>query len=156
MKGHASIFTHLNKNITAERVAVHAYMLKSRIFGNWGYKEIASTYEKRAVEEMRHMSALLERVLFLEGEPEMTEAIPEACNFTWDVESMLKHDLSLELGAVAGYNQAIKTAESVGDNGSRQLFQRLVADEESHTDWLESQLQILGDIGKDKYLQEQV
>lgn len=156
MKGNEKVIDGLNLNITAERVAIHAYILKSKILENWGYKELAGKYMQRAHEEMRHLDALLERVLFLEGMPVMTANINEAEEFQWDINAMLKHDHELETGAVKAYNELAEAARAAADGGTRLLAEKHLLEEEAHANWLEDQMKILGDTGKQQYLSEAV
>jgi len=156
MKGNDKIIDLLNANVTAERVAIHAYILKSKILENWGYEELAGTYMKRAHEEMRHLDALLERILFLGGPINMTGDIGKCDDFDHEIGAMLEHDHQLELGAIKAYNQLAEEALTLLDHGSRALAEKHVQEEEAHCNWLEDQIQILKDVGKPLFLQEAV
>jgi bacterioferritin len=121
---------------------------------NWGYGRLAAHTRKESIEEMRHAEALMERILFLEGTPNMTEVGP--IRVGTDVKTQLESDLALELEAVPRLNAAIKTAIEIGDDGSRKLFEKILGDEEDHVDYLEAQLHIVGEIGLDKYLAQHI
>lgn len=160
MEGNRNIIAALADAAVDERTAIHAYILKSKILENQGYKTLAGKYLARAREEMVHLDALLERILFLEGANDaisaMMEAVPKAGTFSVSVDSMLNHDLDLETGAVKSYNALAKLAVELGDNGTRELAVKHLREEEAHANWLEEQLQVLEDTGKQNFLSEAV
>lgn len=160
MEGNKQIIQALAAAAVDERTAIHAYILKAKILDNQGYKSLAGKYMGRAREEMAHLDALLERLLFLESPNNaigaMTDPLPKAGLFDINVDSMLEHDLALETGAVKSYNKLAALAVELLDNGTRDLAAKHVADEEAHLNWLEEQLQILEDTGKQNYLSEAV
>jgi bacterioferritin len=149
MKGNPKVLEHLNLALRDELTAVNQYFLHSEMAENWGYKKYSKNIKKQSIDEMKHAEALMERILFLDGTPSME---PLALTIGQSVKDMIQSDLKLELGAVASYNEAIRVAVENGDNGSRDLFVRLLRDEEGHVDWLESQLHQIKEIGYERYL----
>jgi bacterioferritin len=119
---------------------------------NWGYDRLSKYIKKQSIDEMKHAEALIERVLFLDGSPSME---PLALSIGKSVKEMIASDLKLELGAVAMYNQAAKIAADEADNSSRDLFIKLLKDEEAHADWLETQLHQIAELGYERYLTTQ-
>jgi bacterioferritin len=149
MKGNPKVLEHLNLALRDELTAVNQYFLHSEMAENWGYKKYSKNIKKQSIDEMKHAEALMERILFLDGTPSME---PLALTIGQSVKDMIQSDLKLELGAVASYNEAVRVAVENGDNGSRDLFVRLLRDEEGHVDWLESQLHQIKEIGYERYL----
>ena len=121
---------------------------------NWGYTGLGGFIKQQAIGEMRHAETLIERILFLEGVPGMGELRP--LKVGQNVHEQLKNDLALEHEAVAILNNAIKDSVAAGDNGSRELFEVILKDEEDHVDWLEAQLQMIDDMGLGIYLSQQL
>jgi bacterioferritin len=149
MKGNPKVLEQLNLALRDELTAVNQYFLHAEMAENWGYEKYSKNIKKQSIDEMRHAEALMERILFLDGSPSME---PLALSVGQSVKDMIQSDLQLELGAVASYNEAIRIAVENGDNGSRDLFVRLLKDEEDHVDWLESQLHQINEIGYERYL----
>lgn len=160
MEGNRRIIQALADAVVDERTAIHAYILKSTILDNQGYKSLAGKYMTRAREEMVHLDALLDRILFLESPNDaiaaMTDGLPKAGKFEINVDSMLEHDLALETAAMKSYNLLAALAVELADNGTRELAVKHLQEEEAHANWLEGQLQILEDTGKANYLSEAV
>ena len=154
MKGNDKILERLNFLLADELTAVSQYMVHSEMCANWGYGKIADVIEKRAIDEMKHAEILIERILFLDATPSMTELLH--INIGQNVKEQIESDLQLELNAVAMYNASIQIARDEGDNASRELFERLLKDEESHVDWLEAQLHQIKEIGYERYLSQQI
>jgi len=154
MRGNEEILRLLNEVLKAELTAINQYFLHAKICENWGYQKLAALDRRESIEEMTHAEILMQRILFLEGIPNMTELFP--IRVGPDVKSQLENDLALELDAVPRLNAAIKTATDLGDNGSRELFQKILLDEEHHIDYLEGQLHIVEEIGIENYLAQQV
>ena len=148
------VLESLNETLKAELTAIHQYLLHAKICQNWGYLRLADTTAKNRIEELGHAEALMERILFLRATPNMTDLSPiKQCN---DVKQQLESDLALELDAVTRLNTAVKVATQAGDNVSYQLFSKILADEDHHVDYLEGQLHIIGEIGLDNYLAQQI
>jgi bacterioferritin len=121
---------------------------------NWGYQKLAKYNQDESIDEMKHADRLLQRILFLEGTPNMSDLFPIKVGA--DVKAQFENDLALEVTAVARLNNAIRTAVEVGDNASRDLFEDILSEEEHHIDWLEAQLGIIKEIGIENYLAQQI
>ncbi|MFQ5699510.1 MAG: bacterioferritin [Myxococcota bacterium] len=154
MQGNASVLEDLNQVLKAELVAINQYFLHAEMQANWGYQRLAAHTRKESIGEMKHAEQLIERILFLEGGPQM--AGPLALQIGPTVEAQLRNDLALELVAVPKLNEAIQAAVAAGDNGSRELFESILVDEESHVDFLEAQLTLIEQMGIENYLAEQM
>jgi bacterioferritin len=154
MKGKAEVLEVLQKMLKEELGAISQYMLHAEMCENWGYKPLADHTKKSSIEEMKHAEKLIERILYLEGTPTLNE-LPKL-TIGKDVKQQLGNDLALELGAVADYNAAVAAARKAGDNGSADLLQDILKDEESHVDFLETQLGLIEQIGLENYLIEQL
>jgi bacterioferritin len=154
MKGNDKIIETLNVQLADELTAVNQYMVHSEMCSNWGYEKLHKATEKRAIEEMRHAEKLIARILFLEGMPIVSNL--NKITIGPDVQTQLKNDWNAEAGAVKAYNDAIRLAVEVGDNGTRELFESNLKDEEDHIDWIEAQLDQIAQMGIQNYLVEQV
>lgn len=153
MKGNAKVIARLNQALRDELTAINQYFLHSEMSENWGYDRYSKAIKKQSIDEMRHAEALMERILFLDGAPSME---PMALSVGKSVKDMIEADLKLEVGAVASYNESIRICVENGDNGSRDLFVKLLKDEESHVDWLEAQVHKIGELGYERYLLTQI
>jgi len=154
MRGNDKIIEHLGVALKAELTAINQYFLHAKMNENWGYFRLAQHYRKESIEEMVHAEKLMNRILFLDGTPNMTDIGPIKVGTT--VKAQLDSDLALELGAVKHLNTAIKDAREVGDNASRALFEEILIDEEEHVDYLEGQLHAIGQMGIENYLAQQL
>jgi bacterioferritin len=154
MKGNDKIIAALNEGLKSELTAINQYFLHAEMCQNWGYDRLYERTKKESIDEMKHAEKLIERILFLEGTPKMSELFP--INVGANVKSQLESDLALEVDAVARYNAAIKLCADLGDNSTRELFEELLADEEGHVDFLEAQLHQIGEIGLERYLSQQI
>jgi len=154
MKGNQTVIDRLNETLVAEFTAIHQYFVHAEMQENWGYKRLAAYEKKQSIGEMIHAERLIERILFLDGVPDMGTLKPLKTG--QDVKSQLENDLELEYEAVSQLNAAIKDAVEAGDNGSKELFERILQDEEEHVDWLEAQLQVVNDTGIALYLSQQL
>ncbi|MBI4873083.1 MAG: bacterioferritin [Acidobacteria bacterium] len=153
MQGNDKVIACLNEALKAELTAINQYFLHAEMCENWGYRRLASHGKKESIDEMKHAEALIERLLFLEGTPVMNQLFP--LRIGAGVKAQMENDLALELEAVPRLNQAIQVAVEAGDNGSRDLFEKILTDEEHHVDFLEAQLHLIGEIGLQNYLAEQ-
>lgn len=153
MKGNAKVLKQLNARLADELTAISQYMVHSEMCANWGYDQLHGAVEKRAVEEMKHAEKLIARILFLEGKPTMSKL--NEIRIGADVEAQLKNDLAAEEGAVRDYNADIQAAVEVKDNGTREMLESILTDEENHLDWLEAQLDQIKQMGIQVYLGEQ-
>jgi bacterioferritin len=150
MRGNEKILEHLGTALKAELTAINQYFLHAKMNENWGYQRLAQHYRKESIEEMIHAEKLMNRILFLDGAPNMTDLGPIKVGTT--VKAQLESDMVLELAAVKHLNTAIKDARDVGDNASRALFEEILIDEEEHVDYLEGQLHAIGQMGIESYL----
>ncbi|WOX06333.1 bacterioferritin [Microbulbifer pacificus] len=154
MKGDPKVIEHLNKALGNELIAINQYFLHSRMFKDWGLKELADKEYHESIDEMKHADWLVERILFLEGIPNLQHLgkllIGE------NTQEMLKCDLKLEQKAIPELRDGIAYCESVRDYGSRELLQRILDSEEEHVDWLETQLGLIEKVGIQNYLQSQM
>ncbi|MBK5292290.1 MAG: bacterioferritin [Acidobacteriia bacterium] len=154
MKGDKKVIQFLNDMLKAELTAINQYFLHAEMLNNWGYKRLYAHVRKESIEEMRHAEGFLERILFLDGTPSMQELLP--LRIGKNVKQQFENDLALELEALPKLNAAIKYATEVGDNGSRDLFEKVLLDEEEHVDWLEAQLHMISEVGLDNFLATQI
>jgi bacterioferritin len=154
MKGNDRIIERLNALLADELTAVNEYMVHSEMCANWGYERLHKATEKRAIDEMKHAEKLIGRILFLEGMPIVTHLTKITIGS--DVQAQLKNDWAAEEGAIKAYNDGIRLAVDVGDNGTRELFESILKDEEDHIDWLEAQLDQVKQMGIQIYLVEQL
>jgi bacterioferritin len=154
MKGNAELITTLNSLLADELTAINAYMVHSEMCASWGYDRLHEAIEKRAVEEMKHAEKLIGRILFLEGTPNVSRLNDLHIGPT--VEAQLANDHIAEAGAVKAYNDAIRQAAELGDNGTQELLKSILKDEEAHIDWIEAQLDQIKQIGIQTYLAVQL
>jgi bacterioferritin len=154
MKGDPIVIEHLNKALYNELTAINQYFLHARMFKNWGFKELADHEYKESIDEMKHADKLIERILFLDGLPNLQNLgklligeTPREC---------LECDLKLEYAAVPDLRSAIADAEKVGDYVSRELFEHILESEEEHIDWIETQLNLIRQLGEASYLQKKI
>ncbi|MBK8123463.1 MAG: bacterioferritin [Dokdonella sp.] len=154
MKGDAKVIEHLNKSLFNELTAINQYFLHSRMYRNWGYAELAEHEYKESIDEMKHADKLIERILFLDGLPNLQQLgkllIGEKPS------EVMACDLRLEQQAMPDLKAAIAYCESAGDFVSRQLFVDILASEEEHIDWLETQLGLIAQLGEANYLQTKI
>jgi bacterioferritin len=154
MKGNEKVIAELNAALSSELTAIAQYMVQAEMCHNWGYKRLGDLTRKRAIEEMRHAEGLIERILFLDGTPGVDVALRPRIGAT--VKEHLEIDLKDEHEAVQQYNNSVKLCLEVKDNGSRELFEHMIDDEERHVDFLEAQLHTIEEIGIANYLTEQL
>jgi bacterioferritin len=154
MRGNDKVLKHLGESLKAELTAINQYFLHSKMCDNWGYFRLGAYYRKESIEEMVHAEKLMDRILFLEGTPNMTEIGP--INVGRNVKQQYENDLALELHAVKQLNEAIESSVKIGDNTSRALFEEILKDEEHHVDYLEGQLHAIDEMGLENYLAQQL
>jgi bacterioferritin len=154
MKGNDQIIAKLNFLLADELTAISQYMVQAEMCDNWGYKELAKVIEKRAIDEMKHAEKHIGRIIFLEGLPVVSEL--NKIHIGEDVETHHRNDWEAENGAIQAYNDAIKLAVEVGDNGTREMLESILKDEEAHIDWIEAQLDQINQMGIQIYLAEQL
>jgi bacterioferritin len=154
MKGKTKILDTLNLLLADELTAINQYIVQSEMCANWGYDRLHDAAEKRAIDEMKHAEKLIARLLFLEGRPIVSTLNKIHVGDTIEVQH--KNDVEAEMGAIKAYNEAIKMAVDLGDNGTRELLEAILKDEEDHLDWLEAQLDQIAQLGIQAYLAEQL
>lgn len=154
MKGDTKVIEFLNTSLTNELTAINQYFLHSRMYRNWGYKELAEHEYEESIDEMKHADMLIERILFLEGLPNLQRLGKLLIGQT--PKEVLECDLKLEMAAVPDLKEAIVHCDKVGDYTSRDLFKSILASEEDHIDWLETQLELVANLGETNYLQTKV
>lgn len=153
MRGNDQVIAQLNLALKEELTAINQYFLHAEMAHNWGYHRIGDYIKKQSIDEMKHAEALIERLLFLDATPKMEYM---ELSVGANVRAQLESDLKLEEKAVVMYNTAIKISREVGDDTSRELFTKLLKDEEEHVDWLEAQLHQIKEMGYERYLSNQV
>ncbi len=153
MKGDPTIIKHLNKILANELIAINQYFLHARMYKDWGLKNLADKEYHESIDEMKHADHLVERILFLEGIPNMQDL--GKLMIGEDVPEMLSADLKLEMAAIPDLKEAIAYADDIRDYVSRDLFNDILQDEEDHVDWLETQLNLIEMSGLSNYLQAQ-
>ena len=150
MKGDAKVIEYLQDVLTAELTAINQYFLHAEMMENWGYERLSKITRRESIEEMTHAERLLHRMLYLDGSPNMSLLFPLRIGQT--VKEQIENDLELEYEAVARLNKAVKASVDAADNGSRELFESILKDEEHHVDYLEAQLHVIKEMGYEHYL----
>lgn len=154
MKGNEKIIEHLNMRLSEELTAINQYMVHSEMCDNWGYERLHKLIEKRAIDEMKHAEKLIARILFLDGRPIVSKL--NKVHIGAEVPKMHENDRAAEESAILGYNESIRLAVEVGDNGTRELLETILKEEEDHIDNLEAQLDQISQLGVQNYLVEQL
>jgi bacterioferritin len=154
MKGNTTVIKHLNGVLTNELTAINQYFIHAKMFGNWGFARLAKHERAASIDEMKHADSLIERVLFLEGVPNL-QALHKLL-VGEDMKEALACDLKLELAAHPALKAAITDCEACGDFVSRDLFRKIMESEEEHIDWLETQLELIDKVGIANYQQSQM
>lgn len=154
MKGNPKVIAVLSEVLKAELTAINQYFLHAEMCENWGYEKLARHTRKESIEEMQHAEKLMERILLLDGTPNMSDYFK--INIGANVKAQLQNDLNVEYEAVKRLNKGVATCVDVGDNGSRELLEGILTDEEEHIDWLEAQLHAIDEMGIENYLAQQL
>jgi bacterioferritin len=154
MKGNKEVLEVLGEVLCAELTAINQYFIHAKMCKDWGYKELADYMRHESIDEMKHADDVIDRILYLEGVPDMQKYMK--INVGKDFNEMLTHDLALEYAAVERLNKGIDICVAAKDNGSRELLEKILVDEEEHIDWIETQQSIIKDIGLPQYLAEKI
>ena len=154
MKGNGEVIEALNEVLTAELTAINQYFIHAKMCENWGYKRLASNKRSESIGEMKDADAIIDRILYLDGIPNMQRLNPVRVGE--DPVEQHRNDLAVETEAIERLNKAIALCVSKGDNGTRELLENILKGEEEGADFLESQLHIIDEIGKEAYLAEQI
>lgn len=154
MRGDDEVLDVLNRALTIELTAINQYFCQSKMCGNWGFHRLAKKHYEESIGEMKHADKLIERILFLEGAPEIARY--DVIRVGTDVKEQLDNDLKLELAGVQHYNAAIELCTRLKDNGTRDILEPILAESEEHVNWLETQLRLIASIGIENYLTEQI
>ena len=154
MKGNDRVIEALNAGLTIELTAINQYFIQSKMCRDWGFHKLAAHHYDESIEEMKHAELLIDRILFLEGVPEIARY--DVIRVGTDVKEQLQNALKLEINAVTTYNQGVQLATEVADAGSKEIMERIVVESEESVDWLETQLHQIDTIGLELYLAGQV
>ena len=154
MKGDVKVIALLNEVLKAELTAINQYFLHAEMCEHWGYHRLAGETKKESIGEMKHAEVLMERILLLEGTPNMSDYFK--INIGTNVKQQFQNDLQLELDAVKRLNAGIAACVAAKDNGSRELLEKILVEEEEHIDHLEAQLHAIAEVGIDNYLAQQM
>ncbi|MBN2003496.1 MAG: bacterioferritin [Anaerolineae bacterium] len=150
MKGNEKLLETLNALLADELTAINQYMVHSEMCDDWGYEALHKLIEKRAIDEMKHAEKLIGRILYLEGRPIVSVLNP--IHIGAEIQAQHQNDWNAEEAAIKAYNAAIRLAGEVGDNGTRSFLESILADEEAHIDWIETQLGQIEQLGAQRYL----
>jgi len=154
MKGHQRIIETLNARLAEELTAINQYFVHAEMCENWGYERLHGMIRKRSIDEMKHAEKLIARILFLDGIPIVSNL--NKMHIGSEVPKMHENDRGAEEAAIQGYNESIRLAVELGDNGSRELLESILKEEEEHIDLLEAQLDQISQMGVQNYLVEQI
>jgi bacterioferritin len=154
MKGNQQVIDALNAALTVELTAINQYFCQAKMCKNWGLNRLAKKHYEESMGEMKHAEKLIDRILFLEGVPEIARY--DVIRVGTDVKEQFENDLQLEMKGVRHYNETIELCARLKDNGSRELIEPILVESEEHVDWLETQLGLIQQVGLQNYLQEQM
>lgn len=154
MKGNPQVIEALNRALTIELTAINQYFCQAKMCMNWGYKLLGKKHYEESMGEMRHAEKLIDRILFLDGVPEIARY--DVIRVGTDVKEQFENDLKLEMGGAKHYNEAIELCTKLKDNGTRELLEPILVESEEHVDWLETQLALIEAVGLQNYLTEQI
>ena len=154
MKGNPQVIDALNRALTIELTAINQYFCQAKMCENWGFLKLYHKHYHESIGEMKHAETIIERILFLEGTPEIARY--DVIRVGSNVKEQFENDLVLEMGGVKHYNAAIELCTKLGDNGTREVLEPILTESEEHVDWLETQLGLIETIGLENYLTEQM
>lgn len=154
MKGHAEVIDLLNELLTNELTAINQYFIHAKMLENWGFLKLAKKVRAESIDEMKHADAVIDRILFLEGVPNLQRLHKLRVGET--VKEQFESDVQLEYAAIKSLNEWVAKCRTLGDNATEDLLKKILVAEEEHTDWLETQLGLLAQLGETPYLAEQL
>jgi len=154
MKGDPQVIDALNRALTVELTAINQYFCQAKMCKNWGYTKLAAKHYEESMGEMKHAEKLIDRILFLEGTPEIARY--DVIRVGTDVKEQFENDLKLEMSGVNHYNATVDLCVKLKDNGTRELIAPILVESEEHVDWLETQLGLIQSVGLQNYLTEQM
>ena len=154
MQGDPQVIEALNRALTIELTAINQYFCQAKMCKNWGYFKLAKKHYHESLGEMKHAEILIDRILFLEGTPEIARY--DVIRVGTEIKQQFENDLQLEMGGVKTYNQAIELCTRLKDNGTREILEPILTESEEHVDWLETQLHLIETVGIQNYLTEQM
>jgi bacterioferritin len=154
MKGNDQVIDALNRALTIELTAINQYFCQAKMCKNWGFLKLAAKHYEESIGEMKHADKIIDRVLFLEGTPEIARY--DVIRVGTTVKEQFENDLALELGGVKAYNELVDLCIKLKDNGSHKLALEILEESEEHVDWLETQLGLIAAVGLERYLAEQM
>jgi bacterioferritin len=154
MKSSEEVLNLLNQLLTNELTAINQYFLHAKMCENWGYKRLSTKLRDESIDEMKHADAIISRILFLEGVPNLQRYHKLQIGET--VKEQLESDLQLEYAAIAFLNQGVQACREIKDNATEDLMTRILVSEEDHTDWIETQLELIRQVGEQNYLAQQI
>ncbi len=154
MKGDPRVIETLNRALTIELTAINQYFCQAKMCANWGFRKLGKKHYEESIGEMKHAEMLIDRILFLEGTPEIARY--DVIRVGADVKEQFENDLQLEMNGVRHYNVAVDLCIQLKDNGTRELIEPILAESEEHVDWLETQLHLIEAVGLQNYLTEQI
>lgn len=154
MQGHPQVIEGLNRALTIELTAINQYFVQAKMCKNWGYMTLYKKHYEESLGEMKHADKLIDRIIFLEGVPEIARY--DVIRVGTDVKEQFEFDLALETNGVKTYNALVELCTKMGDNGSRELIAPILVESEEHVDWLETQLSLISQVGLQNYLAEKI
>ena len=154
MKGNPQVIDALNRALTIELTAINQYFCQAKMCQNWGFLKLYHKHYHESMGEMKHAEQIIERILFLEGVPEIARY--DVIRVGSNVKEQFENDLQLEMGGVKTYNATIELCTKLGDNGTREMLEPILTESEEHVDWLETQLGLIAAVGEQNYLTEQM
>jgi bacterioferritin len=154
MKGIQQVIDVLNRALTIELTAINQYFCQAKMCENWGYMKLFKKHYEESMGEMKHAEKIIERILFLEGVPEIARY--DVIRVGTNVKEQFENDLQLEMGGVKHYNAAIELCSKLGDHGTREMLEPILTESEEHVDWLETQLSLIDEVGLQNYLSEKM
>lgn len=154
MKGNPQVIDVLNQALTIELTAINQYFCQAKMCENWGFMKLYKKHYQESMGEMKHAEQIIERILFLDGVPEIARY--DVIRVGANIKEQFENDLQLEMGGVKKYNAAIELCTRLGDNGTREMLEPILTESEEHVDWLETQLGLIGTVGLENYLTEQM